>query len=70
MSPQRHIFTENLQEKTHMITHAILLNANDTVGSNNLYEENKHFLCRGWSQLSRIAGRAYLCADNALENPY
>lgn len=51
-----------------MITDVILLNANDTVGSNNLYEGNKHFLCGGGNQLIGIARRAYLCADNALAN--
>lgn len=45
-----------------MITDDILLNANYTVGSNNLYAENRHFLCGGGNQLNGIAGRAYLCA--------
>lgn len=60
------IYIENCRKK--VITDAILLNANDTVGSNNLYERNKHFLCGGGDQLIGIARRAYLCSDNALAN--
>lgn len=44
----------------------MLLLSVDTLGSNNLYEENKHIFCRGKNQLNGITGRTYLCANNAL----